>query len=80
MILAAISFFHRTFSGVRNEKFPYLGSGFIIDKQGHVLTNYHVVADSDEIFVHPNRPAHLSPPNSSTPTPPLTSPCFRSKN
>jgi len=28
-----------------------LGSGMIIDKQGHVLTNYHVVSDVDEIKV-----------------------------
>ncbi|MGO8704694.1 MAG: Do family serine endopeptidase [Candidatus Brocadiia bacterium] len=28
-----------------------MGSGMIIDKQGHVLTNYHVVSDVDEIKV-----------------------------
>ena len=28
-----------------------MGSGMIIDKQGHVLTNYHVVRDLDEIKV-----------------------------
>jgi Do/DeqQ family serine protease len=28
-----------------------LGSGIIIDKQGHILTNYHVVRDVDEIKV-----------------------------
>ncbi|KAF0193243.1 MAG: protease Do [Gammaproteobacteria bacterium] len=28
-----------------------LGSGFIIDKEGHVLTNYHVIKDADEIIV-----------------------------
>ena len=27
------------------------GSGFIIDKEGHVLTNYHVVADARQIEV-----------------------------
>ena len=27
------------------------GSGFILDKQGHVLTNYHVVADAQQIEV-----------------------------
>ena len=28
-----------------------MGSGMILDKQGHVLTNYHVVKDVDEISV-----------------------------
>src|ERR1051326_7165403 len=28
-----------------------LGSGIIIDKEGHILTNYHVVKDVDEIKV-----------------------------
>jgi serine protease Do len=28
-----------------------MGSGMILDRQGHILTNYHVVADVDEIKV-----------------------------
>ncbi len=28
-----------------------LGSGVIVNKQGYVLTNYHVIADADEILV-----------------------------
>jgi S1-C subfamily serine protease len=28
-----------------------LGSGFVIDKAGHIVTNYHVVADAREVFV-----------------------------
>src|SRR6201998_2712398 len=27
------------------------GSGFIIDKEGHILTNYHVIADAREVWV-----------------------------
>src|SRR5258708_2207902 len=27
------------------------GSGFIIDKEGHVLTNYHVIADARQVEV-----------------------------
>ncbi len=27
------------------------GSGFVWDKQGHIVTNYHVVADADEVDV-----------------------------
>ena len=27
------------------------GSGWVLDKQGHIVTNYHVIADSDEIEV-----------------------------
>ena len=29
-----------------------LGSGFVIDKQGHIVTNYHVVEGADEVFVN----------------------------
>src|SRR3977135_3408613 len=27
------------------------GSGFIIDKEGHILTNYHVIADARQVWV-----------------------------
>lgn len=27
------------------------GSGFVIDKNGHILTNYHVIADAREVWV-----------------------------
>ena len=27
------------------------GSGWVLDKQGHIVTNYHVIAESDEIEV-----------------------------
>lgn len=33
------------------EKVPYLGSGFIIDDKGHILTNYHVIEGAEEVYV-----------------------------
>jgi len=35
----------------RNIKIPSSGSGFLIDKEGHILTNNHVVRDAAEITV-----------------------------
>jgi len=35
----------------REFKQPGLGTGFIIDPKGYVLTNYHVVAEADELKV-----------------------------
>lgn len=32
------------------EKIPFLGSGFLIDDKGHILTNYHVIADAEEVY------------------------------
>ncbi len=44
--------FYDKFFGDRDRK-PRsgMGSGFIIDKQGHILTNNHVIDGADEIFV-----------------------------
>jgi len=36
---------------VFQEKIPYLGSGFLIDDEGHILTNYHVIEDSVKVYV-----------------------------
>ncbi len=46
-------FYDRFFGGERPNQKPKngMGSGFIIDKQGHILTNYHVIEDADEIVV-----------------------------
>ena len=33
----------------RNRAVEGIGSGFIFDKKGHILTNYHVIQDADEI-------------------------------
>lgn len=37
--------------GPRAYKIPYLGSGVIIDKEGYVVTNYHVIEGAQQIFV-----------------------------
>ena len=29
-----------------------IGSGFVIDEEGHIVTNYHVVQNADEVEVH----------------------------
>ncbi len=48
-------FFDRFFGGEggpqRDFKQRSLGSGFIIDSQGHIVTNNHVIEDADEIQV-----------------------------
>jgi Do/DeqQ family serine protease len=35
----------------RNRRIPGGGSGFFIDRDGHILTNYHVIKDADKISV-----------------------------
>ena len=46
-------FFERFFGDEQQREFrqPSLGSGFIIDKEGHVVTNNHVIEDADQIKV-----------------------------
>lgn len=44
--------FFRDFTIFEQEReLPYLGSGVIIDPDGLVVTNYHVVEDSEDVFV-----------------------------
>ncbi|MBL4665395.1 MAG: DegQ family serine endoprotease [Nitrospinaceae bacterium] len=45
--------FYDKFFGERPNQKPKggMGSGFVIDKEGHILTNYHVVEGADEIVV-----------------------------
>lgn len=45
--------FYDRFFGDRQNQQPKrgMGSGFVIDKEGHILTNYHVIEGADEIIV-----------------------------
>jgi serine protease Do len=47
-------FFKRHGDGNRSRKVSSLGSGFVIDPSGIVVTNNHVIADADEIFANFN--------------------------
>ena len=38
-------------SGLGSQQTSALGSGFVIDKTGHIVTNYHVVEGADEVTV-----------------------------
>ncbi len=46
-------FFEKFFDGEQQKDYKQrsLGSGFIIDKAGHIVTNNHVIEDADEIQV-----------------------------
>ena len=44
-------FFERQNNGNKPQKVSSLGSGFVIDPKGLIVTNYHVIKDADEISV-----------------------------
>lgn len=43
--------FFRRPRAYRQERTPFMGSGFLIDRDGHILTNFHVIEESEEVFV-----------------------------
>jgi len=47
------NFFDQFFNNAPQREFKQksLGSGFILDKQGHIVTNHHVIKDADEVQV-----------------------------
>jgi len=49
----SVDFFDFFFARPREalQRTPYLGSGFLVDDEGHILTNYHVVQNAESIFV-----------------------------
>ena len=40
-----------TFNGFYTEEVQGIGSGFIINEEGYILTNYHVIEDANEVTV-----------------------------
>lgn len=44
-------FFPQLHREERTRRIPYLGSGFLVDGEGHVVTNHHVIENSQSIFV-----------------------------
>ena len=61
-------------SGLGSQQTSALGSGFVIDKTGHIVTNYHVVEGAD-VVTSASRTATRSRPRSSAPIRPATSRC-----
>ena len=51
------------------------GSGFVVDKQGHLLTNFHVIQGAGAVRVTLMTAPPMRP-RSSAPMPPMTLPCY----
>ena len=55
------------------------GTGFVIDDEGHILTNAHVVEGADQIEVEIGEDGRAAAPSSWAWTPPPTSRCWTSR-
>ena len=44
-----LGFFDLPMSRIREREINSIGSGFVFDKEGHIITNYHVIAEADRI-------------------------------
>jgi serine protease Do len=49
--LDLFEFFEEQYGPRKQRKVASLGSGFIIDPEGYIVTNYHIIADSDSVEV-----------------------------
>ncbi len=62
-------------SNRRPRRVSSLGSGFVIDPTGYIVTNNHVIADADEIYANFKRRHEAQGRTRRPATPRPTSPC-----